>query len=262
MARADLHQHDLSPAAAAGVVATAGVGKRDAILEVGPGTGELTAALLARGARVAAIELDPVRVDALHERFADELSDGRLRLLAGDARYHHPLMPAGWRVVANPPFMHSSELLRRWLLTPLSGGAPRAIDLVWQQQAAEKITRTDDWSLLGVLAQLAAEVRISKRLPRDAVTPPSHVPLCQCSLRQRDDAPAAMILARVARLLEVAFAGAHSVEQALSKLIKRGDVRDIARIDGRWRSDAHPRTVPPQAWLSLAEALVERRLLG
>jgi 23S rRNA (adenine-N6)-dimethyltransferase len=104
--------HRLDDRWARRLVERAGVGPGDLVVDVGAGTGALTAPLVGAGARVVAVELHVGRAAALRRRFGDEPVvvvpvDGRdLRL---------PRQP--FRVVANPPFAITTALLRR-LLAP------------------------------------------------------------------------------------------------------------------------------------------------
>ncbi|MDQ6935839.1 MAG: methyltransferase domain-containing protein [Actinomycetota bacterium] len=107
------------------VVDEAGVGPGDLILDLGAGTGALTAPLIAAGARVLAIELHPVRAALLRERFGD-----RLTVIQTDLReLRLPYRP--FKVVANPPYHLTTGLVRRLL------GSDRMLsaDLVLQRGA-------------------------------------------------------------------------------------------------------------------------------
>ncbi len=252
LARA-LHQHDLRPEAAARLVQLAQVKAGDRVVEPGSGSGVLTEALLAAGARVWAVELDPRRCDLLRERCADALADGRLHIVLGDA-VREPVDPGGaWRVVGNPPFNTTAALLRRWLLDDHPAGPPAAIDLLLQRQAAEKCcqSRWGGHTRTSVLLHLWGGARTGAGFPRDATEPPSHVPLVAFHARRTRTAPGADRLRAVDRLLEVAFAGPHTVRDALRGVIP-GKV--LGRLGPGLGFDpaAHPRTVPPAAWLELA----------
>jgi 23S rRNA (adenine-N6)-dimethyltransferase len=121
--------HELDPRWARRLVADAGITNGDLVLDVGAGTGAVTAELLRVGARVIAIELHPERVAHLRRRFGD---DARVvRADAADLRL--PLRP--FRVVANPPFAITSALLAR--LVHHGSRLVRA-DVVVQEQAARR----------------------------------------------------------------------------------------------------------------------------
>lgn len=101
----------------------------DLILDLGAGDGALTAALLARGARVLAVELHSRRAGRLRERFAG----CDVRVLEVDLRdLRLPARP--FRVVANPPFALTSALVRTLLASNLLLSA----DLVLQRAAAQR----------------------------------------------------------------------------------------------------------------------------
>ncbi|MEM8618658.1 MAG: rRNA adenine N-6-methyltransferase family protein [Actinomycetota bacterium] len=101
--------HQLEPAWADHLVELADLDAGSTVLDVGAGHGVITEALLRRGLRVIAIELHPERVRALRARFGDQATI--VRADAADLRL--PRRP--FHVVANPPFAHTSALLRRLL---------------------------------------------------------------------------------------------------------------------------------------------------
>lgn len=122
--------HRLAPATARRLVADAGIRPGDLVVDIGAGTGAVTAPLVAAGARVIAVELHPQRAAALRERFADD-DVTVVRADAADLRL--PRRP--FRVVANPPFAVTTQVLRR-LLGP--GSRLVRADLVVQRAAAHR----------------------------------------------------------------------------------------------------------------------------
>jgi 23S rRNA (adenine-N6)-dimethyltransferase len=117
--------HRLVDAWAARVVAAARVRAGEVVLDVGAGDGALTSALVAAGARVIAVELHPGRLARLRSRFAS----APVRVVRADARdLRLPRRP--FRVVASPPYLASSPLMRRLLAR---GSAMYAADLVLQR---------------------------------------------------------------------------------------------------------------------------------
>ncbi len=107
-------RHQLDERWARRLVALAGVGPGDLVLDVGAGTGAITAQLLSVGATVVAIDLHPGRLARLRDRF-DGLPVTVVRADAADLRL--PRRP--FSVVATPPFAVTTALLRR-LTSPRS----------------------------------------------------------------------------------------------------------------------------------------------
>jgi 23S rRNA (adenine-N6)-dimethyltransferase len=133
-----LGQHFLgSERLAAKLVADAGVTAAHRVLDLGAGTGLITAALAATGASVLACEVDDDLATGLGRRFA---TVPNVTVLAADL-CEVPLPVTPFRVVANPPFGHTAAVLRRLLDDP-AGGLERA-DLVVQWQVARHRARVD-----------------------------------------------------------------------------------------------------------------------
>lgn len=236
------------------MVADAGIAAGTRVLEVGPGLGALTAGLLGAGAVVVAVERDPQRVTTLRRRFAPHLASGQLSLLSGDALRVVPPLEHPWRVLANPPFSLTAPLVRRWLLA--SRPPPVALDLVLQREAALKLTGSHGaHTRSSVISHLCGTPRVVRHLPRDVVTPPSRVDLAIWSHRRGEAAPTVDELAAIDRLLERAFAGPHTMSEALRGLATGVQLRRQA-AEQDWNPDDHPRTLSPAAWRSLAHLLV------
>jgi 23S rRNA (adenine-N6)-dimethyltransferase len=102
--------HQLVGPAAGRLVDGATISPGDLVVDIGAGTGALTAPLVAAGARVVAVELHPRRAAELRERFAGD----RVTVVQADASdLRLPRRP--FRVVANPPFAITTAVLRRIL---------------------------------------------------------------------------------------------------------------------------------------------------
>ena len=146
------------------------------VVEVGPGPGGLTRALLLEGApRVVAIEKDQRCLPALATIAA--AYPGRLEIIAADAReadWHGLALPAPARIVANLPYSVGTHLLIGWLKTePWPPWFDRLV-LMFQREVAERIVakpRTKDYGRLAVLAQWRTRPRLLFTVPASAFTP-------------------------------------------------------------------------------------------
>lgn len=147
------------------------------VLEVGPGPGGLTRALLAAGAQVTAIERDRRCIPALAE--LAEAYPGKLRLIEDDAlQVDAPALFAGRpHIVSNLPYNIGTALLVGWL----SGAWPpwwRSLTLMFQREVADRIVAAPDTSgygRLAVLAQWRSTARIAMPVHRSAFTPPPKI---------------------------------------------------------------------------------------
>lgn len=146
------------------------------VLEVGPGPGGLTRALLRAGARVTAIEMDRRCLPALAE--LAEAFPGRLRVIEGDATKVAHGIEGPYHVVANLPYNVGTALLVGWL-----GGQDwppqwASLTLMFQLEVAQRIVAeagSDAYGRLAVLAQWRCHAKIAMKVHRSAFTPPPKV---------------------------------------------------------------------------------------
>ncbi len=144
------------------------------VLDVGAGSGALTAALVRARARVVAVELHPARAEQLRCRFGPQVRV--VRADAADLRL--PRRP--FRVVANPPFAITTSLLRR-LLAP--GSRLMAADIVLQRSAAQ---RWVSGAAPGARRwQRDYALRLGRRVPRHAFAPRPPVDATLLVVRRR-----------------------------------------------------------------------------
>ena len=146
------------------------------VIEIGPGPGGLTRALLAEGAgRIVAIERDPRCLAALGELAARY--PGRLEIVEGDALALNPatLTEAPRTIVANLPYNIATALLLRWLDNI---GEYQSLTLMFQREVAERLVatpRSPAYGRLSVLVQWLCEPRVLFDLPPRAFVPPPKV---------------------------------------------------------------------------------------
>lgn len=149
-----------------------------AVLEIGPGPGGLTRALLRAGARVTAIERDARCLPALAD--LEAAFPGRLRVVEGDALAldHTALMGEPFDIVANLPYNIGTELFTRWLAGENWPPAWTSLTLMFQQEVARRIVASPgsgEYGRLAVLAQWRAQARLAMKVHRSAFTPPPKV---------------------------------------------------------------------------------------
>ena len=152
------------------------------VLEIGPGEGILTDALLSRNAVVHAVELDTNLLPNLERRFSAELADGRLSITQGDAS-KIPLPPFEL-VIANLPYSISSKITFRLLEI----GFEKAV-LMYQLEFAKRLAAksgTSDYGRLTVMTQALADVAFLMKLPPNAFTPAPDVWSAVVILTPRD----------------------------------------------------------------------------
>ncbi|MGH7093612.1 MAG: 16S rRNA (adenine(1518)-N(6)/adenine(1519)-N(6))-dimethyltransferase RsmA [Stellaceae bacterium] len=146
------------------------------VIEIGPGPGGLTRALLAEGAQhIWAIERDPRCLAALAPLAA--AYPGRLTLVDGDALAIDPaaLCPPPRQIVANLPYNIATALLLRWLDRVRDYDS---LTLMFQREVAERLVaapRTPAYGRLSVIVQWLCAVRIQFDIPARAFTPPPKV---------------------------------------------------------------------------------------
>lgn len=239
-ARKSLGQHFLLDAAlCARIAALAGDLAGRHVLEVGPGPGGLTRALLATGAaEVVAVELDRRAVAALAELAAAH--PGRLRVIEGDALKVDPaaLLPAPRRIVANLPYNVASPLLVGWLrgATAIEGMA-----LMFQQEVAERICAspgTGAYGRLSVLAQWRCRCDLLLRLPPGAFSPPPKVWSAVVGFTPHVEDPGPALFAAMERTTAAAFGQRRKMLRgALKALGEAESLLAMAGIEGTRRAE-------------------------
>lgn len=144
-AKKSLGQHFLiSKQVVTTMVKKACVEKTDVVLEIGPGKGILTEALLATGARVISFEKDDLLIPLLKERFKKEIREERLTLIHGDILEIKNWSKEDWKknvgekykVVANIPYYITGLLLPLFLETPVQ---PKTVAFLVQKEVAERV---------------------------------------------------------------------------------------------------------------------------
>lgn len=160
------------------IIMAAKLQKGEAVLEIGPGTGALTEALLEAGARVIAIEKDDRAYALLQDKFIKEIENGGLTLVRGDILHFESDMsersvPDDYSIVANIPYYITGAILEKFLE---KGPRPSRMVLLVQKEVADRIVARDGKeSVLSISVKAFGVPKIIATVPPGAFTPPPTV---------------------------------------------------------------------------------------
>ncbi|MGK2875921.1 MAG: 16S rRNA (adenine(1518)-N(6)/adenine(1519)-N(6))-dimethyltransferase RsmA [Nocardioides sp.] len=191
------------------IVRESGVGEHDVVLEVGPGLGSLTLALLETGAQVTAIEIDPLlaaRLPATIAEFAPEQAD-RFRLIEADAMQVSEIAgPAPTALVANLPYNVSVPVLLH--LLALLPSLEKGLVMV-QAEVADRLAAKPGSKIYGVPSVKAAwyaDVRRAGSIGRNVFWPAPNVDSGLVAWTRRDAPSTTVPRAVVFSVIDAAFA--------------------------------------------------------
>lgn len=265
-ARKSLGQHFLRhPDLLRKIAQATGAQRGDVVLEIGPGEGTLTEALLATGAMVVAIERDERMIEILQRKFM-----GRdFALVVGDAlaldwaALVAPWTALGkrWLVAGNIPYYITSPLLDRALTPPL----PAIVTFLVQKEVADRVVAAAGEEAFGGLSigiQVAAEAERLFTVGRGAFVPPPKVD--SAVLRLTPHATPRIPVERIGdfrRLVTSLFSYRRkTMLRALREA--RGLGADQAAAVLRAAAiapDVRPEVIPVEGWIRLLAALDETR---
>lgn len=191
-----------------------------AVLEIGPGPGGLTRALLRAGARVTAIERDPRCLPALAE--VAEAFPGKLTVIEGDALKinHADLFDEPYAIVANLPYNIGTALFTGWLGGEAWPPKWTSLTLMFQHEVAQRIVGSaygDAYGRLAILAQWRSKAKLAMKVHRSAFTPPPKVQSAVVHIE-----PAAMPAGVSAKIIERVTAAAFGQRRKMLRQSLKG----------------------------------------
>lgn len=208
------------------------------MVEVGPGPGGLTRALLdTDAASVVAVEVDPRALAALEE--LHPAYPGRLQLLHADATRTDlaALVPAPRQLAANLPYNVATPLLVGWLR---EAHRWERMTLMFQLEVAERIAAAPDtpaYGRLSVLAQWTCQVALLLRLPPAAFTPPPKVWSAVVGFEPRPQQPEPALFSTMERLTAAAFGQRRKMLRGSLRGLGGEALLDRAGISGERRAE-------------------------
>ena len=237
------------------IVAAAQLPPGRRVLEIGPGIGILTAALLRAGAEVTAVEVDRRLAAHLRERFEGIPS---LRLVEGDVLDQQlaDLVSDPWDLVANLPYHITSPVLHRVLE---HAPRPERFVLMLQREVAERVAApAGDKSYLSVFVQYHADVSVLRVVPAWAFEP---APEVESAVLVGTTRPRRLDAAREAELWRLVQAGFRERRKMLHNVLPRqlpaiGRARFVAALAAVGiADDRRPQTVSVDEWIALSAAV-------
>lgn len=153
-------------------VQAAEIKEGDTVIEIGPGTGILTAELIRKGAKVFAYEKDHRAIELLNKKFSTEISANKLRLIYGDfleSNFTDDVGGISYKIVANIPYYITGAIIRKSLESSIQ---PSLIILMVQKEVGERVALKDNkHSLLSLSIWLFAQAKIVLNVPRESFQP-------------------------------------------------------------------------------------------
>jgi 16S rRNA (adenine1518-N6/adenine1519-N6)-dimethyltransferase len=249
--------HLVDPQVLEDIVALADPAAGRRVLEIGPGLGILTGALLERGARVTAVEVDERLADHLRRRFSVP-EQGELRLVEANALDVplDELVEPPYDLVANLPYHITSPVLHHTL-----GQEPRPerFVLMLQREVAERIAAAPGgMSYLSIFVQYHADVRVARIVPPTAFEP---APKVESAVLVGDVRPRRLAPEREEELWRLVQAGFRERRKMLHNVLPRQLPHIVrSRFDAALEqvgiaAGRRPQTVSVAEWMALLDAL-------
>ena len=241
------------------MIAAARVKAGDTVVEIGPGPGILTAALLEAGASVTAVELD-MKMQALQK---DRFEGKAIHIMGGDvlsftnSEIHSEETP--YKVVANLPYNITSSILQKFLFEEPK---PLSMTIMIQREVADRIMATPgQMSALAVMVQTMATVEKVVNVPKGAFYPPpkvdsSVIHMALKSPQELDAFFGPVDSAEYFRVGKTAFSGKRKkLKNTLSSMVSDKGVLENALISAEIPVSARPEEVGIAGWIMLTKAL-------
>jgi len=246
------------------LLAAAAVSPGQTVLEVGPGTGTLTSALLEAGARVVACEIDADMIEILRAEFAADIDAGRLTIVEGDClegkRRLNPeadrlLRAAGqFKLAANLPYHAATPLLLTLLTRYRPAGDESGCTGMFvtiQKEVAQRLSANagdEEYGPLSVVAQVLAEVEVIAELPGSCFWPSPDVVSAMAAVRPRKEL--AIAEAEIGKFSELVQRGFAQRRKQLRKALGAEVIAKVGLAD-----TVRAEEVSPEGWIGIFRAV-------
>ncbi len=272
-AKKSLGQHFLNSKHVLEQIISAGnIKSGENILEIGPGTGVLTEALLKTGAKVVAVEKDIRAFELLKEKFANEINSRQLKLVLGDILEENLLtsnfqLPTPYALIANIPYYITGAILEKFLEHE---PRPNRMVLLVQKEVADRIvarplqaTGKSKESILSISVKVFGTPHFIAKVPPGAFTPPPTVDSAVLSIENISNTGFKSILAKnpdgISYFFKIVRAGfAHKrklLKRNLEIVVKKETLDEVWKNMGL-NEKIRAEDFTPNDWLNLVTHLI------
>lgn len=228
------------------IIAAAEITPGERVLEIGPGQGVLTEALLDAGAEVTAVEIDRDLIEPLREKFGS-----RINLVQGDILHLplHELIAESYQVISNLPYNIASAVLEKCFT---EAPHPHRLVVMVQKEVGERLLAHPPHArLLSLACQIYTDATRVTVVRRGAFTPP---PLVESMVVRMDYVPKALYPEEVLKVAKIAFA--HPRKQLAHLFTQKGWSKEEMQgwLDCHGLSKtARPQELGVSQWIALAQ---------
>ncbi|MEI6843289.1 MAG: 16S rRNA (adenine(1518)-N(6)/adenine(1519)-N(6))-dimethyltransferase RsmA [bacterium] len=241
------------------IVLASGAKADDNILEIGPGEGILTGALLATGSNVVSVEKDDRLIPILSEKFEKEISSGQFTLIHKDIleiSSEEIFTGKKYNIVANIPYYITGQIIRQFLE---SKNQPNSMTLLLQKEVAERIVARDNKeSLLSLSVKVYGTPTYVRMVGRGAFSPQPNVD--SAVLHISNISKSKLNGADEKKFFEIIHAGfAHKRKQLLPNLTSLFEKQKLISVFEKINLDQKSRSedLPLETWVLLTKLLTE-----
>lgn len=240
------------------ISAAANLTAKDTVLEIGPGLGVLTQALLDKAGQVLAVELDRQALKYLQANFAGQLQTKKLQLVEGDAlRINYAelgLADFNFKITANLPYSITSHFFKNFLEL---GPKPKEIIVMIQKEVAERLlAQPGEMNLLALSVQLFSQPEILFTVPSASFWPEPSIDSAVVKLAVRRELPNVDIKS-LFRLAKIGFSAKRKQlhnNLASGLKIKNDEVKTVFAGFG-WREDIRAQDLSLADWIKLTNKM-------